>query len=236
MKKLLSLLLIIASVSFFSYSQGIDSYDDVIQEFPDGRLVSKVSGAINTIDILNGFVDRNDAIKMVYRHGVIGKDYLWCRDTIGELVQPFYNLDSLSKEVACEYCSVLPDTAIVYFMTKGMSQSEAIGLYFHNKAIDIDNAAKACHDRVSDHRFKEIVITYLPLDQAETFLDATRSFMIDYRKVALFGTEYGDVNDGIMDYIKSTGSYVGGGLLNYTLNTGLQLSDFINDLENLLIN
>lgn len=164
-------------------------------------------------------------------------DYVFVRDQIKMFVSAmtFNNLSEIDKEVALTYCASDMTTLITYLMMQGYSQQEAIDIYITKRAVDIRNASLSCEKRIKSSEYIKSIISFLPEEYAVQFLDATRNFSIDYQNIALFGTQYGDYRDGIMDYIEGTGSYVGGGLRNYPTYPGLNIENLIILLHNILV-
>ena len=172
-----------------------------------------------------------------YLYGKGKKDYMVIRQAMKDIVADvgFADLKSKGKEYVTEYCAADANSIVGYLMSKGMTQEDAIQQYKHNRAVDIRKAGEAATSRIESPAFTYAVIKYLSEEDGQTFLDAIRNFVIDYKNVALTGTNYGQNIDGIMDYIESTGSYTEGGLKNYTILSPYTLEEFISELKNIIV-
>lgn len=165
-------------------------------------------------------------------------DYIYVRTQIKLYISgtTFDSLSEIDKEIVIKYCATDSTTIITHYMMQGMSQADATYIYITNRSVDIKNAAESCSKRITSPTYIKYIIMFLPEETAQQFLDATRNFSLDYQSAALFGNMYGDGRDGIMDYIDGTGSYVGGGLRNYTTYVGTDINQLIFLLNDLLIN
>jgi hypothetical protein len=165
------------------------------------------------------------------------KDYAFIRlvlkTMMDDVSDPFWSLSTEEKELICIYCAVSDETIVTYYVTIGMSLQEAQMLHINRRSVDVRFAANSYYSRLTQPEFMAIIITYLGLIQGETFMDAIRNFSTDVRDMARLGTMYSNVNDGLMDYIESTGSYVDGGLKNYTITAGLTLEGLIKNIKDL---
>jgi hypothetical protein len=119
-------------------------------------------------------------------------------------------------------------------MSKGISLQNAQFQYLSNRSLDILESAKCCESYIDSPKFIKTIIYYLPIIDAENFLDDIRELSYKYKIVGHFGIKYGDKTEGLFDFIECYGSYENSGLKNYTLNSGLTLEDFQNDLLDIL--
>ena len=138
---------------------------------------------------------------------------------------PFSTLTDEEKNIIIDYCATDDTTIITHYMMQGMTQMEATVAYIDKRAIDVRNAADCYYARLTHPKFTAMIMLYLGATQGETLMDAIRNFASDVKDIARVGTNYGNVNDGILDYIEGTGSYVGGGLENYVITPGLTLTN-----------
>ena len=162
-------------------------------------------------------------------------DYMIIRREIRELVKNIGFENIKSKDIVLKYCATEPSKLIGYLMGQGYSQLDAINKFKENRAMDIRLASVSAEKRIDSVAFTYSTIKYLSEDDGQTFIDATRNFVIDFKTIALTGTNYGNSIDGIMDYIESTGSYINGGLKNYPINPPYTLEEFITELKNIII-
>jgi len=167
----------------------------------------------------------------IYLFGSKLKDYCYVRDVVEDIIvkQGFYTLKDKSKDAVGVYCTAPMDTLIAYYMGTGLSQMKATIKYINNRDVDVGNAAACYCERMSNTNYRiellgdtislnGALMLFIGEDQALTLNSALRNFKLDLCSVALLGTQYGDDRDGIMDYLESTGSYVGGGLKSYTMS------------------
>ncbi len=144
-------------------------------------------------------------------------------------------MNGLTKIKVLKYCATDATTLVGYLMGTGLSQSDAILKYKENRAEDIRMASGAAELRINSTPFTFAIIKYLSEADGQSFIDATRNLVIDFKTIALTGTNYGNVRDGIMDYIESTGGYSAGGLKDFTIETPYELFDLISDLKKIII-
>ena len=164
-------------------------------------------------------------------------DYMIVRRAIRDIVavDGFSNVKELTKKHVVNYCAADANTLVGYYMGLGLSVSDAVFRYKTKRANDIRRASEAAELRVNSNAFTFAIIKYLSEDDGQTFIDATRNFVIDFKTIALTGTNYGNSIDGIMDYVESTGSYVNGGLKNYSIVAPYTLEELITDLKKIIV-
>lgn len=169
--------------------------------------------------------------------GFTSADYLDTKNQIKAEVDAngFNSLSDDQKVMYGEY-NIDDGTNIVPFYESYYSESNAAAQARMLTCVSksIKNNAFACNQRAESAELTECILTYLSADDARTFIDSVNTFESLYRRRALFGTNYGDNIDGIMDYIESTSSYVGAGLENYTIQNGT-LQNFIDGLKAILL-
>lgn len=146
----------------------------------------------------------------------------------------FNILDDNTKEMIAKLCATSVYNIIYYYTNKGMSIEDAKFEYFNNRSIDIIEAAKCCYIYINSPKFVRTIIYYLPIEQAENFLDDIRYLKYKYQDAGHFGIKYGDKTEGLLDFIDCYGSYENSGLKNYTLNNGLTIDNFRKDLIDIL--
>jgi len=175
-----------------------------------------------TLEYINQLQDNSEKIYIIKKVGVVDKDYVWERDTIKVFGSDFDSLTNIGKDGVGVYCATDMNTLIGYYMSLGMSQTQATMFYLDRRVNDVDNAGEAFCDRIAETSFRVVVLIFLGESQSLTFNDACRNFKEDLCSMALLGTGYGDSRDGIMDYIESTGSYTSGGLKSYTMSAEME--------------
>ena len=192
---------------------------------------------INDGDFNSNIHINRDSIHYWSNFGVELSDYIKARTKVKSIVDSigFNNLRAENKEIAAPFCPTDSTTMITYFMGLGYSQADATEKYLDYRSNDIYLAAQACDNRMNNNYIK-VIIKYLPITEAERYLTQTSVLSANYRNAALFGTQYGDYSDGIMDFIEDTGGLIGSGLSTYTLNDGMLLADLIQELKDILIN
>ena len=177
------------------------------------------------------------SVETIHRIGRQFNDYCFIRQVLSEQMEgspnPFWSLSDAEKEIIAKYCATDEITLVTYYMMQGMSQFEATKAYIYERSVDVRNAADCYYARLTSPSFTASIMLYLGPVQGETFVDAIRNFASDVKDIARVGTNYGNINDGILDYIESTGSYVNGGLKNYTITPGLTLAGLIKELKDI---
>jgi len=179
------------------------------------------------------------SIQNWYNFGLnIANDYLVIKFEVRELVNEigWNNLNNDEKDIAIitySYDSMMD--AITYLMTeKGMNEYQAQGYLLqewhkhHGKLIDV------CKKRWFYVKF--FVAQHLKFADAEDLLDNCQTLIWAYSECGRLGIEYGDNNNGIMDYIESTNLFENQGLreTGYELQLGTWDS-FITEMKNVLV-
>lgn len=157
---------------------------------------------------------------MVLTYGDTLKDYVFVRNYVKGIVttRGFETLKSNDQELVASWCLSDVVTIVTYYMSTGISQSDAIQLYTLSRADQVLKSGECYSIRLDNKYTIATLLTFLGEAQGLTFLDAIRNFKEDLRTVALLGTNYDGDRDGIMDYIESTSGYVDGGLKTYTMS------------------
>lgn len=181
-------------------------------------------------------------------------DYKKFRDTLIEKVDEkgFSNLAVEEKRIACEHAAVIvggspynndyDTTSMVtfYIVEDGMTQPQAEYTVLGNIHTSHGGVVSACYERWV--AAKKVAMQYLnEIDQTD-FAKSTESLknaLIDY---SILGLNYGQKDDGIMDFIESTNYFEEAGLRekNYTIissgSPGNTVDDLINGLKDVLVN
>jgi hypothetical protein len=96
---------------------------------------------------------------------------------------------------------------IPFLMGKGMTQQEAQVFYLESVAKAVENKQPIARSRADNHRIITIVYSFLDSVEADGLLNAIANFLSLYKEKVYLGTQFGDVSDGLMDFINNTGSY-----------------------------
>ena len=169
----------------------------------------------------------------------IANDYLVTKFEIRDIANNigWSGLTNNEKDLAIEYY-INPDMshAVDYLMTeKGMTSGESNQYLTQKWHIHHGNLLEACKERW--YYVKIVAVKYLSFADAEDLFDKAQNLIYEYIEMGRLGKDYGDKNNGIMDYLMSTNGYVDQGLEEegYTLQTGTW-NEFKDELENVLVN
>jgi len=174
-----------------------------------------------------------ELIEACHNYGII--DYRKKREVYKYFARTFSNQPEDIKDKICVYCATDQNTIIAHLMSKGMTLQQAIQQYIFYRSKDISEAAADCNTYITSDKFMNTLLFYLPLSEAERFLEAIKDLQFYYRTAAHFGTNYNNNKSGIMDFIEDTGDYVGKGLSTYTTYPGLNIQDLIKELKSILV-
>lgn len=179
------------------------------------------------------------SIKNWYKFGSnCVKDYLSVQREIRNISfkSVWSDLTSEEKDILIELYAFKNDNdAIMYLVTeKGMSESEAQMFILKNWHIHHGNMVQSCRDRWFNVKFT--VGMFLQIPDAEHLFQIAQLLIFSFTDCGIFGKNYGDSSDGIMDFIESTNGYFGKGLKEqgYTLNFGTY-EIFISELKKVLV-
>jgi len=168
----------------------------------------------------------------------VANDYLVIKFEIRDIanLNGWSGLTNNEKDLAIKYY-INPDMsqAVDYLMTvKGMTQNEAVAFLTQKWHIHHGKLLNACKERW--YYVKIVAVKYLTFADAEDLFDTARQLIYEYTEMGRLGIDYGDKNNGLMDYLMSTNGYAGQGLEeeNYTLQIGTW-NDFKNKLKNVLV-
>lgn len=146
------------------------------------------------------------------------------------------NLSNDEKDVAIEYFAFDDSTdAMIYLITeKGMSQDDAMMFIIKHWHTHHGKMIQCTKERW--FQVKLIVGMFISIADAEDLFNTAKMLIYGYTETGIFGKNYGDNTDGIMDFIESTNGYVGNGLIekDYNLNFG-NLYYFIQGIKNVLV-
>ena len=169
----------------------------------------------------------------------IANDYLVTKFEIRDIANSigWSGLTNNEKDLAIEYY-INPDMshAVDYLMTeKGMTSGESNQYLTQKWHIHHGNLLEACKERW--YYVKIVAVKYLSFADAEDLFDKAQNLIYEYIEMGRLGKDYGDKNNGIMDYLMSTNGYVDQGLEEegYILQTGTW-NGFKDELKNVLVN
>jgi len=131
-------------------------------------------------------------------------------------------LTNTEKDLAIQYYSYPdPTTAVIYLMTtKGMSQVQAQA--FLTKSWHKHHLKNIVAYTQRWNYAKYTVLQYLSRNDSEDLFNTVKPLIDLYIEIGIIGRDFGDNNDGIIDYIFSINGFTGQGLEenNYNLIQG----------------
>ncbi len=148
------------------------------------------------------------------------KDYVFARAKIYELaaLKSFADFKEERKEIISKYCAVDQTTLIIYYMSQGMTQEEAIYNYLFIRKTDITNAANSYCERINREDVFIDMMMFLGEAQALTLTEQVSEMKNMLCEYAVLGTNYTNDRSGIMDYFENTGDFTTtGGLNQFTI-------------------
>ncbi len=158
-------------------------------------------------------------------------DYKHIRDYSKIMVQetPFSAMTLGEQTKMVKYRSVDDATLIGFYMAQGMTLLQAKERVLTEYMEHSFKFVKACDIRWNAAKY--VTIGYLSFSDAIHFVRATRDLVEDMLRYGILGTDDGDADDGIMNYIESTGEWAGMGLAEqgYVTSVGT-INDLVNDL------
>jgi hypothetical protein len=134
---------------------------------------------------------------------------------------------------------VYDDTnAVAFLMGNGMSQPEAQSYILDRWQLKHEAFNKAYSQRIP--YIKKTVLMYLSTGDALDLLKIVKNLMTYYKEDGLVGTNYGDEEAGVMDYVESTDAYFNNGLTEDITNQGYTLlqgtaAAFVADLKDIIV-
>lgn len=133
------------------------------------------------------------------------------------------------------YAHINPTNAVIHLMTtKGWSQNQSMGYILERWQVHNRKFVETCSYRFS--YVKKCVLTFLNMVDATDLLEKVKPLIDNYVNEGLLGINYGDMTDGLMDYVESTNDFVGLGLAEntYVLNFGTY-QNFIDELKKIIV-
>lgn len=168
----------------------------------------------------------------------VANDYLVTKFEIRDIANSvgWSGLTNNEKDLAIKYY-INPDMSDAFnylTTTSGMTSSEAQIFLSKKWHIHHGYLLESCKERW--YYVKIVAIKYLSFADAEDLFDTAQQLVYEYTEMGRLGVNYGDKNNGIMDYLMSTNGYAGQGLEeeNYTLQIGTW-NEFKTELENVLV-
>lgn len=170
------------------------------------------------------------------KKGLPISDYTFIRDRIREIVTQvgFNNLKEHEKECVVKYCATTDSEIVTYFVMKGYSVVEAKDLFILKRSEDILKAGESYYKRVKKTEFIAAILKYLGQEQGEQVMTDLRNFMTDIKEIGRLGINYNGTQEGIMDYIEGTGSFVGGGLEQFIYSSPDTIDNLRKTLKDIL--
>jgi hypothetical protein len=158
-------------------------------------------------------------------------DYKHIRDYAKFMVQqtPFSSMTFDTQSKMASYRAVDDTTIIGFYMSQGMTLLQAKERVLTEYLEHNFRYVRACDIRWNAAKY--VTISYLNFTDAIHFVRATRDLVEDMLKYGILGTDDGDEDDGLMNYIESTGEWAGMGLAEqgYTTSVGT-INDLVSDL------
>jgi hypothetical protein len=154
----------------------------------------------------------------------IANDYLVVKFEVRDILNltGWTGLTNTEKDIAIKYYATQDATSMIIhlMMTKGWSQAQAQAFVLKSWHIHHGNVVETCRQRW--FYVKIIVAAFLSFADAEDLFDTCSNLVYEYTELGRLGKDYGDNNDGIMDYLLSTNGFAGQGLEenNYDLLQG----------------
>ncbi len=158
-------------------------------------------------------------------------DYKHIRDYAKFMVQqiPFSAMTFDIQSKMARYRAIDTTTIIGFYMGQGMSLLQAKERVLTEYLEHNFKYVKACEIRWVAAKY--VTVDYLSFADAIDFVRSTRDLVEDMLNYGILGTNDDDEDSGIMDYIESTGSFVGSGLAEkgYVTSVGT-INDMIDGL------
>lgn len=211
----------------------LDTWDDVNL---NGNTPFKLIQSGDTIP--SGYTNITSIVNLDSIGIGVANDYLCIKFEIKELVDEigWTGLTNTEKDLAIQYYAYPDSTsAVIYLMTtKGLSQAEAQGYILTKWHIHHGKVLETCIQRW--YYVKFIIPQYLNFADSEDLFDTGQQLIFEYIQMGRLGIDYGDNNDGLMDYLMSTNAFEGQGMEenNYTLLSGTW-EEFRTQIKNVLV-
>lgn len=154
----------------------------------------------------------------------IANDYLVVKFEIRDIVniKNWTGLTNTEKNITIKYYAYpnATDAAIHLISTQGMTSEQANGYLLQQWHLHHGKLLTATNRRW--YYVKLVVPQFLSFADAEDLFDTAQPLIYEYTQMGRLGIDYGDNNNGIMDYLMSTNGFVGQGMEenNYTLING----------------
>lgn len=184
-------------------------------------------------------------------------DYLWLQRRINDIFTSKTGADNTTKWGNCTnaekdhviYYNQMKDSAeategtdkVTHLIVTGQAADAAEASAFLRKthAQSIVRARPGIVDRVDGSKLIETIITYLDRADTTQLLNTVQTHMIRYKEYAMIGTAIYGEEEGLRDYIESTGPTYGApnGLVEegwVPINPPATLADLRDDLINIL--
>ena len=151
----------------------------------------------------SGYVDISTITYWDSFGGIVANDYAVIKFQIKDIVESlgWTGLTNTEKDLAIKYYSYPdPTTAVIYLMTtKGWSQQQAEGFVLQSWHKHHLKNIEAYTQRWNYAKFT--VLSYISRYDGEDLFNTVKPLIDLYVEVGVIGREWGDNNDGIVDYI-----------------------------------
>lgn len=133
------------------------------------------------------------------------------------------------RDLTLKFNNVTGATGVPFIMGTELVDIATASLMFGGIQLQsIEDNAHACKRRFEKKAkgWFPILFTYFDPAISLQIIDAIRDYISDYTKYAKFGTQYGDVELGLMDFIEGTGGIITD-IQDYPLNSGSDYTQVI---------
>ena len=168
----------------------------------------------------------------------IHTDYKQQRDNIKKQIDSltWASMSTAQRDICVQYAYGGTATdRVTHIATSGAADPLAIELA--NQGTNHSLVVKACTERADPQHVTPIIFYYLSQADGEQLLKNTLTYLDLYMREAILGTQYGNSENGLLDYIESTGVHTADGLAQqgYTILNGGTINQLITALVNLLL-
>jgi hypothetical protein len=167
------------------------------------------------------------------------KDYYYIRQKLEAKCNEvrWNNLNNSQKQIICDYNAHKPESDLyAFYMSQGKTQQEADNFFWDSWESNHIKTVPCCQERF--HYAKKIFFRRLTMESASNFCDNEVVNINNFMFNAIKGSDYGDIKDGLLDFIESTNSRQANGMqqVSEMRNPNDTWQSIINDLKDVLIN
>lgn len=192
----------------------------------------------NDDEIPFGYQDISSIVNWVKFGGNTKLDYLAIQREIKEIINNSV-WDSLTieeRDLAIDWYAIVDyEEVVIYLMVeKEMPEAEARMFVLKKWHNHHNRMVESCKERWNAVKYN--VGAFLRTIDAEHLFNIVSPLIYSFTETVIFGKNYGDHTDGLMDFIESTNFYENSGLKeqNYQLNFGTY-EIFISELKKVLV-